>query len=161
MSPSIVVAPSSLSVLVGQQATIVCTGTNMYTGDIVWLAGSSTIYINSNYFGAYGIQYVIVNSRDATTQITTSTLTVFSVSSASTITYTCGCNIWSSQTGCTIATTGSATISGYTTTTTTTTVTTSASTFSSKSNFSLLKKISSIVNNIICAEHENKVYFII
>jgi hypothetical protein len=100
----------------------------MFTGDITWQAGGSTIYINSNYLSTYGLQYVIVNSIDATTQITTSTLTVLSVSSASTITYTCSCNIYTSVTGCTIATTGSATVSGFTTTTTTTTVTTSTTT---------------------------------
>jgi hypothetical protein len=99
----------------------------MFTGDIIWQAGSSAIYLNSNYLSTYGLQYVIVNSFDATTQITTSTLTVLSVSSASTLTYTCSCNIYSSITGCTMATTGSATVSGYTTTTTTTTTTSTAS----------------------------------
>lgn len=117
----------------------------MYTGDITWQAGSSTIYINSNYLSTYGLQYLIVNSRDATTQITTSTLTILSVSSATTITYTCSCNIYSSVTGCSIATTGWATVSGYTNATTVASITstatpsTSMSTFSSLSNFSQLK----------------------
>jgi hypothetical protein len=145
ISPSISVAPSSISVLVGQPATIVCTGTNMNTGDITWQTESSTIYINSNYLSKNGLQYVIVNSRDANTQITTSTLTVLSVSSASTLTYTCSCNIYSSVTGCTLNTTGSATVSGYTTTTintSTATPSTSMSKFNSLSNFSQLKKIS-------------------
>jgi len=117
----------------------------MNTGDIKWQAGQSTIYMNSNYLSTYGLQYVIVNSRDATTLITTSTLTILSVSSASTITYTCFCNIYTSVTGCTLNTTGSATVSGYTTTTSTTSTTapsTSTSTFSSISNFSQLKKFS-------------------
>ncbi len=128
ITPSISVSPSSLSVLVGQQATLVCTGINIFTGDIIWQAGSSTVYINSNYLSTFGLQYVIVNSYDATTQKTTSTLTVLSVSSASTISYTCSCNIYTSVTGCSLATIGSATITGFTTTTTSTTVTTSTST---------------------------------
>ena len=107
--------------LVGQPTTIICTAYRVYTGDIVWQASSTFIWINSNYQGTFGLQYAVSSTYDLTTQTTTSTLTILSVSSTTTISYECSCNKYTSVTGCTLATVGTASVSGYTGTTTTTT----------------------------------------
>ena len=93
----------------------------MFTGDIVWRASSTTVWINNNYLSTYGLQYAVSSTYDPTTKTTTSTLTILSVSSTTTISYECSCNAYTTLTGCSVATSGTAYVSGYTTTITTST----------------------------------------
>ena len=106
--------------LVGQPTKITCTAYLVFTGDIVWRASSTTVWINNNYLSTFGLQYAVSSTFDPTTKTTSSTLTVFSVSSTTTISYECSCNPYTTVTGCTAATLGTASVSGYTSNTTTT-----------------------------------------
>ena len=113
-----------MSVLVGQPTTITCTAYLVFPGDIVWQASnSSTVWLNGNFLSTFGLQYAVSSTYNPTTRTTTSTLTVLSVSSTQTISYQCSCNTYTTVTGCSAATSGTAYVSGYTTTTTTTTST--------------------------------------
>ena len=127
-TPTISVSPSSVTVLVGQPTTITCTAYLVFTADIVWQASSTTVWINNNFLSTFGLQYAVSSAFNPNTQTTTSNLTVLSVSSTATISYQCGCNIYTSVTGCTAATIGTSSVSGFTTTTTTTTSTTTSTT---------------------------------
>jgi len=87
-TPIISITPASVRVLVGQQASITCTGQYMYPYDTVWTAGSSRIYLNLMFLGNYSTQFEVARTFNITAQTITSTLKILNVTTASTITLT-------------------------------------------------------------------------